>query len=76
MYLGKILWQYGVFGEQSYFVFEKADKPYSKLSHGAEAVIFMAGAMLLGYLIWVIVREIYIRVAIWAEERDEGVFLN
>jgi hypothetical protein len=36
----------------------------------------MTGAMLLGYLIWVIVREIYIRVAIWAEERDEGVFLN
>ena len=36
----------------------------------------MAGAMLLGYLSWVIVREIYIRVAIWAEERDEGVFFK
>jgi hypothetical protein len=53
------------------------DEPYTpqltQLSNGAEVAIFVAVACLLGYMAWVIIREVYVRLAIWAEERDEGV---
>ncbi len=52
----------------------KAGRTYSSLSQGTEAMIFMAGALIVGYLVWVIIREVYVQLAIWAEDRDEGVF--
>jgi hypothetical protein len=35
----------------------------------------MAVTLILGYMAWIVMREIYVRLAIWAEEHDEGVHL-
>ena len=54
----------------------KVDRPYiSQLTQGAEVAIVMAVTLILGYMAWIVMREIYVRLAIWAEEHDEGVHL-
>jgi hypothetical protein len=48
---------------------------YKPTDTGGEVAIVMAVTLILGYMAWIVMREIYVRLAIWAEEHDEGVHL-